>query len=74
MGALVKNYTKKVEELNAAFASDFTAKASPWESQTLEAREKVRRKEDFPFIKDQIRDHVGKLDTCRSMGSNGMHP
>lgn len=37
-------------------------------------QERKRRKEDFPFIKDQIRDHVGKLDTHRSMGSDGMHP
>ncbi|GAB0185742.1 mitochondrial enolase superfamily member 1 [Grus japonensis] len=53
----------------------FTAKAGPQESQTLEVREKVWRKEDFPLVEeDPIRDHLGKLDTHKSMGPDGMHP
>ncbi|GAB0186901.1 mitochondrial enolase superfamily member 1 [Grus japonensis] len=39
VGALVMEDTEKVELLNAAFASVFTAKASPQESQTLEGKE-----------------------------------
>ncbi|GAB0184165.1 mitochondrial enolase superfamily member 1 [Grus japonensis] len=66
---------EKVELLNAFFASVFTAKASPQESQTLGVGEKVWRKEDFPLVKeDQVRDHLGKLDTHKSMGPDGMHP
>ena len=57
------------------FASVFTAKASPQESQTLEVREKVWRKQDLPLVEeDRVRDHLGKLNTHKSMGPDGMHP
>ncbi|GAB0208357.1 mitochondrial enolase superfamily member 1 [Grus japonensis] len=75
VGALVMEDTEKVELLNAAFASVFTAKADPQESQTLEVGEKVLRKEDLPLVdKDRVRDHLGKLDIHKSMGPDGMHP
>ncbi|GAB0208703.1 mitochondrial enolase superfamily member 1 [Grus japonensis] len=73
VGALVTEDTEKAELLNAAFASVFTAKASPQESQTLEVGEKVWRKEDLPLVEeDWVRDHLGKLD--KSMVPYGMHP
>jgi len=36
---------------NAFFASVFTAKTGPQESQSLKVREKARRKEDLPLVK-----------------------
>ncbi|GAB0208607.1 mitochondrial enolase superfamily member 1 [Grus japonensis] len=67
MGALVME--------DAFFASVLTAKASPQESQTLEAGEKVLRKEDLPLVEeDWVREHLGKLDIHKSMGPDGMHP
>jgi len=46
------------ELLDAFFASDFTAKAGPQVSQSLEVREKTQRKEDLPLVEeDHVRDH-----------------
>ncbi|GAB0183198.1 mitochondrial enolase superfamily member 1 [Grus japonensis] len=75
MGASVAEDTEKVELLNAFFALVFTAKAGPQESQILEVGEKVWRKKDFPLVEeDWVREHLGKLDTHKSMGPDGMHP
>ncbi|GAB0208568.1 mitochondrial enolase superfamily member 1 [Grus japonensis] len=75
VGALVTEDTEKAELLNAFFASVLTAKADPQESHTLEVRDKVLQKEDFPLVKeDWVREHLGKLDIHKSMGPDGMHP
>ncbi|KAJ7423074.1 rna-directed dna polymerase from mobile element jockey-like [Pitangus sulphuratus] len=67
VSALVMKDTEKL--LNATFVSVFTDKTSPQKSQTLEEREKIWRKEDFPLVKeDQVRDHLCKLDIHKSMG------
>ncbi|GAB0190121.1 mitochondrial enolase superfamily member 1 [Grus japonensis] len=62
--------------LNSIFASVFTAKVSPQESQTLDLTEKVWRKEDiffFPLVKeDRVREHLGKVDIHKSIDPNGL--
>ncbi|GAB0206992.1 mitochondrial enolase superfamily member 1 [Grus japonensis] len=52
VGALVTEDTEKAELLNAFFASVFTAKASPQESQTLEVGDKVWRNKDLPLVEE----------------------
>ncbi|GAB0205476.1 mitochondrial enolase superfamily member 1 [Grus japonensis] len=38
-------------------------------------KKKVWRKEDFALVEeDQVKDHLGKLNTHKSMGPDGMHP
>ncbi|GAB0207177.1 mitochondrial enolase superfamily member 1 [Grus japonensis] len=67
--------TEKAELLNAAFASVFTAKVAPEETQTLEVGEKVLQKEDLPLVEeDWVREHLGKVDMHKSMGPDGMQP
>jgi len=66
---------EKAELLNDCFASVFTAKASPQESQALEVREEACRKDDLPLVEeDCVRDHLSNPDAHKSMGPNGMHP
>ncbi|GAB0206062.1 mitochondrial enolase superfamily member 1 [Grus japonensis] len=75
VSALVTEDTEKAELLNAFFASVFTAKAGPRESQTLEVGEKVLQKEDLPLVEeDWVREHLGNLNIHKSMGPDGMHP
>jgi len=74
MGALVTEDTEKAKLLNAFFASVFPAEAGPQASQPLEVREKAWRKENLPLIEeDQVRDHLSKLGTHKSMGPDEMH-
>ena len=70
VGTLVMEDTEAAELLNGCFASVSTAKAGPWESQSLDVREKAWRKEDLLLVEE---DHLSKLDTHKPMGPDGMH-
>ncbi|PKU36575.1 rna-directed dna polymerase from mobile element jockey- hypothetical protein [Limosa lapponica baueri] len=75
VGALVTEDAEKAELLNAFFASVFIAKAGPQEPQTPRVGESAWSEDDSPSIaEDQVRDHLGKPDTHKSMGPDGMHP
>jgi len=74
VGVLVTEDAEKVELLNAFFASVFTAKAGPQESQALEVREEACRKDDLPLVEEgYVRDHLSNLEAHKSMGPDGMH-
>ncbi|GAB0181731.1 mitochondrial enolase superfamily member 1 [Grus japonensis] len=62
------------EEVDEAFYRQLEVISRSQESQILEVTEKVLQKEDLPLVEeDWIREHLGKLDTHKSMGPDGMH-
>lgn len=63
--------TKKVQLLNAFFASVFTTKRG----KRYSGGKIVWRKKDFPLVKEDLaRDHLGKPDAHKFMSPDGMHP
>ena len=75
VGVLVMEDAEKTELRNTFFASVFSAKAGPQESQAPEVREEVYRKDDLPLVKEDCeRDHLSNLDAHKSVGPDGMHP
>lgn len=71
----MRNDTEKAKILTAFFDSVFTGKTSIQESQAPETRGKVWSKEVLSSVKkDQVKEHLNKLNVHKSMGCNGLHP
>lgn len=74
-GDLVTEDMKKTEVLNVFSASDFTDKICLQESPALATTAKVCSKEELSFVeKEQVREHLNRLNVHKSMGPDGTHP
>lgn len=74
-GELVTKDMKKTEVLNIFSASDFTDKICLQESPALATTAKVWSKEELSLVeKEQVREHLNRLNVYKSMGPDGTHP
>lgn len=74
-GNLMTNDMEKTKILNALFVSAFTSKISIRKSQAPKTRRKFWSKGVLSSVqKDQVKEHLNKLDVPKTMGPNGLHP
>lgn len=74
-GDMVTWDSEKAKVRNAFFASVFTSKTGLQESQVSEARLNSCSKDDVSFVGgDWVKEYLSKLDICKSMDCDGMHP
>ena len=61
--------------MNAFFASVFSERALPPESQALEVNERVWGMGDFPLVREEVVcECLGNIKVHKSLGPDGVHP
>lgn len=75
LNGMRKRVTKNQEAFSAFFTSVFMSKFCLQGSQVSGSSWKVWRNKDLRLaVEDLVREHLSKLDTCKCLTPDGMHP